>query len=166
MKTLYIIRHGKSSWDDPSLDDFDRPLNKRGNLNAPMMGKRLKARKIHPDHILSSSATRAKATAEHIGIALRFPVEKITYSPTLYHAESAQILQIIKQIDNQHNVLFVVGHNPGLTDFSNRIRNDRNTILNIPTCGIVAFRFDVHYWNEVSWGTGQLLNFDYPKNES
>jgi phosphohistidine phosphatase len=162
MKTLYIIRHAKSSWDDTSLDDFDRPLNERGKKDAPRMGKRLKERSVTPDLMLSSPAKRALSTCRKIAEVLKYPEDKIKTEKSLYHASADGILKVIKDIKDKHEV--VLGHNPGLTDFVNDFMEDDNQFIdNIPTCGIVCFKIDVDFWSSVRFGEGKFEFFDFPK---
>lgn len=166
MKKLYIIRHAKSSWDDPSLSDFDRPLNDRGKRDAPRMAKRLKEKRLTPDAVLTSPALRAKDTCHIICEGLGFDKSKIEEKPALYHASDDQILKVIHTLkdrtgDEEENVL-VFGHNPGLTEFANRLINGH--ILNIPTAGVVAVNMKIKKWKDSNWGCGTLLFFDFPKN--
>lgn len=163
MKTLYIIRHAKSSWGDPTADDSKRRLNERGKRDAPRMGKRLKEKKIYPDLMLSSPAKRALSTANRIAGVLKYPKEKIKTDSKLYHADDDNILSVIQNINDKHNLVFLFGHNPGLTDFVNAIAEVEVNIDNVPTCGVVAFSLQVDSWKNVSWKSGKLLFFDYPK---
>ena len=163
MKTLYVIRHAKSSWEDISLADINRPLNERGEHDAPYMGKRLKERRVVPDLLISSPAKRALATGEKIGAILNYSKEKIKTYRDLYHAEDENILRIIKNINDKHDTVLIFGHNPGLTDFVNRL-TDTN-IDNIPTCGIVACNIKVNSWEDIGWGKGKVDFFDYPKKK-
>ncbi len=112
MKRLYLIRHAKSSWDDPSLDDFDRPLSKRGKHDAPLMGKLLKQKNIIPDLILSSPAKRAKKTAKKI--AKELGKANIVYLDELYDASSQDLLADIKKISDTYTTVFLIAHNPRL----------------------------------------------------
>jgi phosphohistidine phosphatase len=164
MKTLYVIRHAKSSWDDDRLSDFDRPLNDRGKRDAPSMGKRLKEKNVVADLVLSSPAKRALSTAKRITIALGFDSEKIKTDRRLYHADSEMIVSLLQEVKSKHNVVLLFGHNPGLTDFANAIMTDKMFIDNIPTCGVVAFSFDVGDWKDVKRKSGKMIFFDYPKN--
>ena len=166
MKTLYIIRHAKSSWDDPVADDFDRPLNDRGKRDAPRMGKRLKEKEITPDLLITSPARRALATCHAIAEILQFPVQNIKLEKALYHASSGQILRIIHSLDDKHDVIFLFGHNPGLTDFANEFRDDKKFIDNIPTCGVVGFNCNVKRWKEIGFGKAKLILFDFPKSKT
>jgi phosphohistidine phosphatase len=165
MKTLYIVRHAKSSWANPSQDDFERPLNDRGKNDAPRMGKRLKEKEVHPDLIVSSSAKRAYSTAKRIAKVLNYPKEKIKALKSLYHADEESMLAVIQDIKDKHNVVMLFGHNPGLTEFVNSFQNIELDIDNIPTCGVIAFQLNIDSWKDASWGKGKMLFFDYPKNQ-
>lgn len=164
MKMLYIIRHAKSSWDDPSLDDFSRPLNERGEKDAPRMGKRLKEKHITPDLLISSPAKRALKTCKAIAKVLDYPKEKIVEEKKLYHADASQIFSIVSKIKEPHDVVMIFGHNPGFTEFANTLLNQ--SIMNIPTAGVVAGKLDIKSWKEIHPGCGQLLFFDFPKSKS
>ncbi|MDN5216448.1 histidine phosphatase family protein [Fulvivirgaceae bacterium BMA12] len=161
MKTLYVVRHAKSSWDFPQLSDFDRPLNKRGKRNAPDMGNRLKMRGILPDLIIASPANRALTTAKKIAKEIGYPVESIRENDQIYHSSEATLLQIIKDTPDNIQGLMLFGHNPGFTDLANFLGDQ--WIDNVPTCGIVAIAFDVESWTSVAPKTGKNLFFDYPK---
>jgi phosphohistidine phosphatase len=162
MKTLYVVRHAKSSWENPLLDDFSRPLNERGKKDAPRMGKRLKEKKTVIDLVLSSSARRALATAQRIAEVLNYGKDKIKSNPDLYHASPQKIFEVVKNVKDKYNSLLLVGHNPGLTEFVNELMNQR--IDNMPTCGVAACELDVVSWKEVKRGNGKLLFYDYPKS--
>lgn len=167
MKTLYIVRHAKSSWDDPDLTDFDRPLSARGKRDAPRMGKRLRERDLMPDCVISSPARRAYSTAKRICKVLDFDRDKIKTDRGLYHASEETMLSIVQDIKNKLNTVLIFGHNPGLTDFVNSLmREDTGYfIANVPTCGIAALSFDVDSWKGVNWKKGTVLFFDYPKSK-
>jgi phosphohistidine phosphatase len=163
VKTLFIVRHAKSSWDDPSLSDFDRPLNDRGKRDAPRIGKRLKEKDFSIDLMISSPAKRAYATCQKIAETLKFPKEKIKLEEKLYHANEDRILDIIHKVDGHHSTIMIFGHNPGLTEFVNSLTN--GNIFNVPTCGVAACEFQINSWKEVGWGKGELTFYDYPKNK-
>src|SRR5690606_23560775 len=162
MKTLYLVRHAKSSWDNLSLADFDRPLNKRGERDAPEMGKRLALRNIKPQLMLSSPANRAYTTARKIAEALRIPEKSIKTDEALFHADAQEILKVIGRQDDAVESLMVFGHNPGFTDLVNFLKYDYN-IDNLPTCGIVAFNIETTSWKNIKKGKAEQLFFDYPK---
>ena len=153
-KTLYIARHAKSSWDDITLSDFERPLNKRGCRDAPFMAKLLKEKGVSPDLILSSPALRAKSTAkiyhEALGGVLRF-------DRRIYEASPMSLLYLAQETLAEYRSVMIVGHNPGLTEL-NEILSDQS-IYNIPTAGVAAATFK----EEVAPGKGKQLFFEYPK---
>lgn len=164
MKTLYIIRHAKSSWDDPQLDDHARPLNARGERDAPRMAKRLKEKRVALDLVLTSTAQRTLSTSLHMVKILGIPESSIKADNELYHASSSTLLRLVQSLSDKYDTVMLVGHNPGLTDFVNELVDE--SINNIPTCGIVACKISVESWRKVAWGKGELLFFDYPKNQS
>jgi phosphohistidine phosphatase len=163
MKMLYVIRHAKSSWKNPLMDDFDRPLNKRGEHDAPRMGKRLKKKNITADLLLSSPAKRALTTCQEIAAVLNYSPVKIKTERKLYHASEETILQVIKLCDDKHHVVMYFGHNPGLTDFVNQLTD--TVIDNVPTCGIVACSLPIDSWKDLEWKQAKIEFFDYPKME-
>jgi phosphohistidine phosphatase len=159
MKRLFIIRHAKSSWKDLTLDDFDRPLNKRGKLNAPMMGDRLKSRDILPDIIISSPALRTKKTAKIIANKINYE-KKIIYKKELYESSSSILSDIISKIDDKNSVAFIFGHNTGINGF---VEKYVDLYDNVPTCGVVEIEFDCKKWIEIDKNNAKMLSFDYPK---
>lgn len=161
-KQLLLIRHAKSDWNNAGLKDFDRPLNKRGNTNAPEMADRLVKLDIVPDLIVSSPALRAITTAKYFAKTWHIEKEQIQQENTIYEANVKVLLNVVTQLDNQHDIVVMFGHNPGLTDFANYLSTAN--IYNMPTCSVVMIEFPVENWNEVSAETGKLMLFDYPKS--
>ena len=161
MKTLYLIRHAKSSWSDPTLRDFERPLNKRGKRDAPFMAEQLKRKGVVPDLIISSPAVRAKKTANQFAKTLGYPKKEIDFKPAIYDAEEDDLLAILQAIQASHHSVLLFGHNPEFTEVANLLANIQ--INNVPTTGIVAIQFEVKEWNQLEFGMGKLLFFDYPK---
>ena len=161
MKRLVVIRHAKSSWKDPGLRDFDRPLNKRGKTDAPEMGRRLAQRSLVPDCLLSSPARRAIRTAEIIAGAVGFPADRITRMDRLYGAGFADLLGILQGLDDTEQTAFVVGHNPGLTDLINSICSP--FLDNLPTCGLFCVDFEISSWEEIGRRRGTRVFMDSPK---
>jgi phosphohistidine phosphatase len=164
MKSLNLVRHAKSSWKYPDLEDFERPLNKRGKHDAPMMGRRLNDKKISPDLIISSLAVRAATTAKIISECLSYPLDKINYNDQLYEASGLSLMNIISEIDNQYKSVMLVGHNPGLTTVANLLSDKQ--IMNIPTCGIFSLEIDISSWSEISENCAMFSFFEYPKKDS
>lgn len=161
MKRVYLIRHAKSSWKDSSLDDFERPLNKRGKSDAPLMGSKLQDKKVMPDIILSSPAVRAKTTAEIIAKKIEFEKE-IVFKKDIYEASATTLHKILTKIADKNSVAFLFGHNPSLNELA---ENYLEFNENIPTCGVVEIEFDCESWEEISAKNARLVSFDYPKKK-
>ncbi len=161
MKTLTLLRHAKSSWKDSSLQDRERPLNGRGQRDAPVMAERIKDAGIRPSLILSSPAVRAWTTAKAIAHEIGYPGEFLQQEDRLYHASVRSLLELISEQDTGFNNLMIVGHNPGLTDFANYLMPDLTD--NIPTCGVISFEIDRDNWNLDTDAEIKLMIYDYPK---
>jgi phosphohistidine phosphatase len=161
MKKLYLIRHAKSSWDNPGLVDFERPLNKRGLKDAAKMGKALKQSLFKPDYIITSSARRAHETAEIIAAKIEYPIEKVVIEEKIYDATTYDLVEIITELDDDLDTVVVFGHNPGMTSLANLLNDVK--IDNIPTCGIFVIEFDVKFWRKISGRNGTFVSFDFPK---
>ena len=163
MKILTIVRHAKSSWNDTSLSDRKRPLNKRGERDAPIMGKRISDHGIRPSLIVTSPATRAWTTAKIIAHELTYPEEFLQREDHLYHASLEGILDVIVAQDDGFNSVMVVGHNPGLTDLVNFLQPGLTN--NLPTAGVVSVQIDQDSWNFYERPHTELLVHDWPKKE-
>jgi phosphohistidine phosphatase len=161
MEHLFIIRHAKSSWKETGLDDFDRPLNKRGLRNAPAMAKRLYGQNISPDCILSSPAVRAKTTAKALAQGVGYK-NKILYEKDIYEAGLETLLHVINKIDKKYRCVFLIGHNPGLNMLVEYLTNFHG---NIPTCGIVHLHLHCKDSQSINSSCTQFVSFDYPKRE-
>lgn len=161
MKSLYLIRHAKSSWDYPELRDIERPLNKRGRRDAPFMGSLLKGKGVRPDLLLSSPATRAYATAVFFAEALDYPVEQIRVAPVIYHGGEGDIFDLVRTLDDALHTVLLFGHNPALTGLANRFTH--TYIPNVPTCGIVQVASPAARWADFSEADARFVEFLYPK---
>ena len=161
MKRLYIIRHAKSSWKKQDLADFDRPLNKRGKHDAPLMGTQLLKINVCPDLVITSPAKRALTTAETIAEKINYPRKKIIENIQLYLADVPELLDVVRNFDESVKNAVLVGHNPGVTDFSNFLTDD--DIENVPTCGVICVDLLVDQWEHADKDLGTLIFFDYPK---
>ena len=161
MKTLTLVRHAKSSWKDSSLSDRDRPLNKRGERDVPIMAKRIVAAGIRPSLIVCSPAVRAWTTAKVIASEIGYPIEFLQRENKLYLASLDDLLDVLVSQDNGFNSLMLVGHNPGLTTFANYL--SPGITNNVPTAGVVSVNFDRVDWNLYERPETELLNYDYPK---
>lgn len=160
VKRLFLIRHAKSSWKESGLSDYERPLNKRGKRDAPFMGRLLFDKNILPDLIMTSHAERAKTTAFLFAKELNYPADKVLIEKKLYEAMNKDILEIIRETDEKVKVLFLFGHNPGLTTLHNYLCDQ--FIDNIPTCGITQYEFD-DKWKNLTGNSCKLIAFEYPK---
>lgn len=160
MKTIYLIRHARSDWSEPLIEDIDRGLNARGKKSIPIIAKELKEKKIKPDIIISSPAKRAKLTIKGLLKELDGS-DKIFYKDDLYMADSDTILSVLKGIKDKYDSVFIVGHNPGLTEFANLM--DNKTIENIPTLGIVALKCKIKKWQNCKYHSAKVEFFIYPK---
>jgi len=161
VKTLTILRHAKSSWDDADLVDFDRPLNARGNRDAPTMGQRMQVAGIRPSLIISSPAARAWTTARIVANELTYPLEFLQRERDLYHAGTETLFDVISRQDEGFNSIVVVGHNPGLTDLANKLIPGLTS--NLPTAGYVSVLVDTETWELRGRKSADLIEFDYPK---
>ncbi len=160
MKKIYIIRHAKSSWKDLNLDDFDRPLNKRGRFDAPLMGEKLKSKNIMPDIVISSSALRTKLTAQTITQKVGY-TKDILFSKDLYESSASVIYDKLSNLDDRYKTVFLFGHNTGINEF---VEKYVEFYENVPTCGVVEIDFNCASWKEISKRNAKLVSFDYPKN--
>lgn len=163
MKTLTLFRHAKSSWSDPSLPDRERPLSGRGERDVPAMAARMAARGEHPDLILTSHATRALATAQVVAATLGLDASRIAVERRLYLASPDTVLEVLAEQDDRSAHVVVVGHNPGLTELSNRLLPTLD-LDNLPTCGVVTLSIDTPAWHAVEGTQRALLYYDFPKN--
>ena len=163
MKHLLIIRHAKSSWDFLDMDDFDRPLNERGNNDAPKMARRLIKKDITIDAFVSSPAKRALTTASIFAGAYDVKQKHIIQVPSLYEASSSEFYNVVASLDNSFKTVAIFSHNPGITDFANTLTKVR--LDNIPTCGIFAIKVDLKSWGDFAGAEKEFWFFDYPKNE-
>ncbi|MFC5271172.1 SixA phosphatase family protein [Adhaeribacter terreus] len=162
MKTLYLMRHAKSSWDFPELNDHDRPLNKRGRQDGPLMGQQLLSRDTSPDLILSSTAVRAITTATLVAKELDYDREKIQAQESIYKAGRNELIKIIQHVPDEINSLLIIGHNPILSEVANKLSPE--ALPDMPTAGVVALEFNCNSWLDISGDKSKLLFNDFPKN--
>lgn len=161
MRTLYLIRHAKSSWDNPGLRDFNRPLNDRGLHDAPAMAIFLKKQGVVPDLLVSSPAKRALTTALFFAEAFGFGNEAVVLEQNIYEAAPQDILHIVSLLPDSADTVLLFGHNPTLTDVANRF-SEKN-IDNIPTCGIVQIESKADSWQAVDTGNAVVKKHFFPK---
>ena len=162
MKTLYLLRHAKSSWSFDELSDQERPLNDRGRDDAPVMGKALAKRHICPDVIVSSPAVRAMSTAVLVAREMQYPHDKIVVEPGIYGADVNDLLAIIKGLPDGAGTVLLVGHNPTITETANAL--SPSSLNEMPTAAVVCLRFECEQWTEVSKVNAEFYFYDYPRN--
>ncbi|SFQ38284.1 SixA phosphatase family protein [Hymenobacter arizonensis] len=162
MKTLYLLRHAKSSWSFDELSDQERPLNDRGRDDAPLMGQALAKRRICPDLVVSSPAVRAMSTAVLVAREMKYPHDKIVVEPGIYGADVDDLLAIIRDLPDTAGSVLLVGHNPTITETANAL--SPNPINEMPTAAVVCLHFDSSQWAEVGKANAEFYFFDSPKN--
>lgn len=161
MRTLFLIRHAKSSWDNPGLRDFNRPLNDRGMDIAPKMAIFLAKQGVRPDLMVSSPAKRALTTALFFAEVFGFGHESVVHEQNIYEAAPNDILHIVSHLPDSVHTVLLFGHNPTLTDVANRFSDDH--IYNVPTCGIVHIESDAESWKNFGSGDTVVKNCYFPK---
>ena len=160
MKTLFLVRHAKSSRDDPTLPDRDRPLDDRGRRDAPRMGKRLAKRDVKPDLLLSSPALRALTTAQLIADEIGFKRKDIAVDDRLYASSPDDLLAVIRALDNKLDRVMLFGHNPEFSELAHRLSSD---IVDMPTSAVAEYNFDTKAWSDVGEIEPVKAILDYPK---
>jgi len=161
MRTLLLVRHAKSSRDDPALFDRKRPLNERGKRDAPKMAKRLAKRDLQPDLILSSPAVRALTTAQLMAEKLDYKAMDIVVDDRLYAAAPEAVLKVIRELGDKPKRVMLVGHNPELAELAHRLSDG---ITDMPTCAVAEFVFDVKSWSELGQQEPAKVKLQTPKD--
>jgi phosphohistidine phosphatase len=161
MKTLLLVRHAKASRDDPTLADRDRPLNKRGLNDAPAMGKRLAKQKVAPALIVSSPALRALTTAQLFAAELGHARQSVVVDERVYAATADELLAGIHELDDGHDCVMLFGHNPEFSELAGRLAGKA---VDMPTCAVAHFRFDVTSWADVSPRALDRFTLDKPEH--
>ncbi|CAM1339625.1 SixA phosphatase family protein [Tenacibaculum aestuarii] len=160
MKTLYIVRHAKSSWEYDSVKDIDRPLKERGINDAHLLSKYL-AKKINkPDVFLSSSANRALHTAVIFCENFGYPLSNLKIKRQLYNFSDGYLVKTVKALDDSFDSAIVFSHDHGINSFVNKFGN--KPIAHVTTCGVVGIQFDTKHWKDIKKGSTILIEF--PKN--
>ena len=159
MKKLLLLRHAKSSWDDASLADFDRPLNGRGRRAAPLMGALMRERQLRPDLIISSPATRARETIALVLEAARLETE-LRYDERIYEATASHLVEVISGVEDDRQEVMLVGHNPGFEDLLERLTGES---LRVPTGALARIALNAERWSEAGALGGRLEWLVKPK---
>jgi len=161
MKTLLVLRHAKSSWNDPALDDHERPLNKRGRRDAPRMGELVREYGLMPGVVISSDAVRARLTAEAVAEAARYAGE-ILLDPRLYMAGPADILSLLQRVRENAQTVMIVGHNPGLEQLVEQLTGEPQ---DLPTAALAQIGLPIDQWRDLKRSTrGTLVGIWRPRN--
>lgn len=163
MKKLLMIRHAKSSWDDISQKDFDRPLNDRGHKDAPKMAKRLLKANISISAFVSSPALRALSTAEYFAEVYDVKKKHIDQEPSLYHPTIEVFFDVISRLDDHHKTVAIFSHNPAITEFVNELGVAR--MDDMPTCAVFGVKADASSWKDFKDAKKEFWFFDYPKKD-
>lgn len=161
MRKLFLVRHAKSSWDNPGLRDFNRPLNDRGLHDAPLMAALLVKAGYKPELLVSSPAKRALTTALFFAEAFGVPADAVLRNEHLYEAMPPDVLRIISQLPDTAESVMLFGHNPTFTDVANRFTSIY--IDNVPTCGVVLLESSAGSWPELYEGNTDLKICYFPK---
>jgi phosphohistidine phosphatase len=160
MKTLLVLRHAKSSWNDPELDDHERPLNERGRRDGPRMGELVREYGLIPDIVISSDAVRARLTAEAVAEAARYAGE-ILLDPHLYMASPAGILSRLRTVREDAETVMIIGHNPGLEELVEQLTGERQ---DLPTAALAHVVLEIDQWRDLTLSTrGTLVGLWRPK---
>lgn len=161
MKEFLLVRHAKSSWDEPGLSDIERPLNKRGSKDGPRMARYLRDQNIIPDYLATSPAVRAHTTAGFFHEEFNNELKGFDVFQDLYFGSEDDILFILKTLEPSISLPAVFSHNPTLTYFANKF--DTEHIDNIPTCGVVHLRSQCEVWNELDYHNTEVIDSFFPK---
>lgn len=164
MKTLYLVRHAKSSWDEPYKSDFERALTKRGMNDSSTIAELLCKKNIKPDLIISSPATRALLTAQIFAGKLMYPANNIQTDERIYEATMRVLTNVVRNINEMFGTVMLFGHNPGLSNFANLLGSEY--LPSMPTCAVVGLELNIDSWSKVERYCGKTFYFDFPKKHT
>lgn len=170
MRTLALFRHAKSSWDDPTLADFDRPLNARGRKAAPLMGRQMRLLSLKPALVVCSPARRTRETASLALKAYGGPPLEIAYDERLYEASADDLLERLREIEAATPEVLLIGHNPGLENFAHRLMGGRiperfsKLAEKLPTGALLVFSIPGDDWQSIGGSPAALIQFVTPKS--
>lgn len=161
VRDVCFVRHAKSNWDHPGLDDFDRPLDQRGLHDAPMMARKMKELHLVPDFIITSGANRAKSTAEFFKKEFDITADRFVVNNRLYEASAETVYAVLREAPDSARFIYLFGHNPTLTWVANSISGVH--IDNVPTCGVVHIQAILSHWSKFNPAHAGFIGFHYPK---
>lgn len=165
-RQLLILRHAKSSWDNPAERDVDRPLNRRGEKDAPRMGKWMRHSGLVPDHVVASPARRAEQTAKAVAKALGIKPKRIHWEPRIYEASVARLLEVLAEVPEDRESVLLVGHNPGLEELvtylagTDALPEPPASLMKTCTLATLTLPAD---WRELAPGCAELVGVQQPK---
>jgi phosphohistidine phosphatase len=159
MKNLFLLRHAKSGWKDAEMRDFDRPLTMRGRRASSVVGRYLRKQSIIPGLVISSPAERARETTAIVLRTARIPAE-LRYDERIYEAHVGRLLEVVSQVDDKVDIVLMIGHNPGFSDFVQYLTGDG---VHMPTAALAQVALDVEDWRQVVAGCGQLKKLIKPR---
>ena len=160
MKTLYIVRHAKSSWEYEGIEDIDRPLKKRGIKDAHLISKILSKKNPRPDVFLSSSANRALHTAVIFCENFEYPLSNLKIRRQLYSFSDGYLGKMVKALDDGFSTAIIFSHDHGINTFVNKFGN--KPLAHVPTCGVIGIQFEEKHWKNIK--KGKTILFESPKN--
>ena len=164
MKIVYIVRHAKSSWEDPYIPDHFRKLIPEGEERTIKVAKHLRMKFVNPELIITSSATRAQETAKLMAKELHYPLDQINIGATLYRAEREDILETLSDLPEEVDSVMIVGHNPTFTVLVNSFLKPEEQISKLPTSAVAAFHFKTEHWEEIDTAKNHLEFLIIPKD--
>lgn len=162
-RRLTLVRHAKSDWADRTLDDFDRPLNARGERDAPEMAKRLLAAGLVPTLMIASPARRALATAQAFADAFGYPRQRIRLPDEAYLASPGELLDVVRSHGGSARHVMLFGHNPGISGFAAWLTGN-DAAGDVPTCAVTSLVVPLTYWKDLEFGTARRDFHDFPKS--
>lgn len=167
MKTLTLLRHAKSSWDDPVQRDFDRPLNRRGRKAARTIGREMRAQGLRFDKVLASPAARVSETLADVAEGYGEPIEP-DYDKRVYLASAEALLELIHATEDSASSLLIVGHNPGLENLALKLAQQgalrSELLIKYPTATLAEISLPVEHWSDVREGIGKIARFIRPRD--
>lgn len=160
MKTLYIVRHAKSSWEYDGIKDIDRPLKKRGINDSYLISKVLQKKVSCPDVFISSCANRALHTAMIFTYTFNYPLANLQLSKSLYSFSDGYLIKTVKALDDGFDSAIIFSHDHGISDFVNKFGS--KPLDHIPTCGVVGIKFEIAHWKNIK--SGETFLTEFPKH--
>jgi len=160
MKTLYIVRHAKSSWEYEGVKDIDRPLKERGINDAYLISNVLQKKISTPDVFIASCANRALHTGMIFCYTFNFPLANLRISKSLFNFSDGYLIKTVKALDDGFDSAIIFSHDHGISDFVNKFGSIH--LDNVPTCGVIGIKFDTNHWKDIK--SGKTFLTEFPKN--